>query len=164
MPHSPGWSTGLTVDGDDWTSTDLRILARIVSGLHDSLEVRGVDYTVPGAAGQVPFPRLAHQRMISAEGMIMGAGADEAAQRADHLALRRQLDATMRGDRAPYTLVHTAEDGATTATIEARPLRIEWGPDTIPAYREFIAYWLAVGDPTADPPVGPDWVWSDEGS
>jgi hypothetical protein len=161
VTHSGVYSTGLTVAGDDWTRTDGRIFARVTSGLYDGLEVRGVDYTIPGTAGQVPFGRLAHQRMIAAEGMVMGAGADESAQRADFMVLCRALGDTMRGDHDPYTIVVTLEDGS-TATISARPLRIEWGPDDLPTYREFLAYWLAVGDASA--PTAPDWVFSGDGS
>jgi hypothetical protein len=161
MTHLGVYSTGLTVDGVDWTRTDLRILARVTTGLHDGLEVRGVDYTIPGTAGQVPFGRMANQLTITAEGLVMGQGADEAAQRADFLATRRTIYDLMRGDRDPYTLEVTLEDGS-TATIDARPLRVEWGPEVIPTYREFIAYWLAVGDATGS--VSPEWTFSEDGS
>jgi hypothetical protein len=143
MTHSGAYSTGLTADGTDLTRTDRRILARVTAGLFDGLEVRGTDTTVPGLAGQIPRNRLGHQRIIVAEGMVMGAGADEAAQRADFLALRQTIFALMRGDQDPYVIVHTNEDGS-TYTIEARPLRVEWGEDGIPSYRTMLLYWLAV--------------------
>lgn len=156
MVQSVAFSTGATVDGDDWTRTDLKIVGRFTAGIFDGLEVRGQDATIPSSAGQVPLNRKAHQRIIRYEGMVMGSGSTEAAQRADFLASRIAIDGKMRGDQDPYTLTVTLEDGS-TATIEARPLRVEWGPDNLPTYVEFIAYWLAVGDASAATP--PDWTF-----
>lgn len=143
MSHSAALATGLSVDSADWTRTDLRILARVTSGLFDGLEVRGRDSTVPGLVGQVPRLRLGHQRIIVAQGIVNGTGTDEADGRADLLATRAAMDVLMSPDQDPYDLIVTMEDGS-TATISARPQRIEWGPDDIPAFREFTAYWLSV--------------------
>ena len=154
MSHSPAIATGLTVDGADWTRTDLGILARVTDGLFDGLEVRGRDTVVPALVGQIPRLRLGDTRVIKAEGMVMGVGVDEAAQRAALLATRIAIDALMRPDQDPYDLVVTNEDGS-TATIEARPLRVEWGSDRLPSFREFTAYWRS---------VVPDWTFDGGGS
>lgn len=157
MSHSVAFSTAAVVDGDDWTREDLKIVGRFTAGIFDGLEVRGQDATIPSSPGQVPLNRKAHQRVIRYEGMVMGAGAAEADQRADFLASRIAIAGKMRGDLDPYTLEAVLEDGS-SATIEARPLRVEWGPDNLPSYIEFIAYWLAVGDASAA--TAPDWDFS----
>lgn len=156
MSHSPVFPTGLTVDTADWTRTDGRIWARITRGFHDNLEARGQDVTVPGLAGQRPMARRAHQRLVEATGMVLGTGATEQAAREDFLTLRAAMFAQMRPDAGPYQVDHTDESG-TVWSITARPLRIEWGGPELPSYREFVAYWLAVGE-DADPDVGPEWV------
>lgn len=155
MSHSPVHPTGLTVDGADWTNTDGRIWARLTKGFHDGLGVRGQDVTIRGLPGQTPMDRKAHERLIEAAGMVMGVGVDEAAQREDFRDTRTAMAAKMRGDEDPYLLVYTDEAGDAWQ-IWARPLRIEWGGPEIPTYREFVAYWLAVGDPD-DEEVGPEW-------
>lgn len=154
------YPTQLEVDGDDWTSLSGGIVARVTGGVYDGLSVRGVDYTISDIEGQVPFPRLADSREPVAEGFIRGTGATEADQRASFLALRAYVFGKMRGDAEPYPIVHIQEDGS-RLTIDVRPLRVEWGPDDIPTYRLFTAFWLAVGDSSTD--LTPDWA-AEEGS
>lgn len=146
MSHSPALVTGLTVDGVDLTRTDLSILFRIVSGGPESVwETRGDDTTVPTAPGQVPRSRQRHRLVIIAEGVVMGVGADEAAQRVDFANSRQAIRDLMDPTQAPYTLVHTDEAGSTW-TITARPVNVVWSAnDRIGTYREGSLEWLAVG-------------------
>lgn len=151
------YSTQAEVNGADWTSLSGGIVMRFTQGVYDGLNPRGVDYTIPGVEGQVPFPRYADTVDIVGEGFVIGNGSTEADQREDFRDNRATVFAAMRGDQDPYTLVHIEEDG-TRLTCQARPLRVEWGPDTIPSYREFTAFWTNVGDSSTGTAVG----WTEE--
>lgn len=153
MTHSGAWASGLTADGTDLTRADGRILLRVMSGLGEVWEVRGVDTVIPHLAGQVARNRRRNTLTIVAEGMVAGAGANEDAQRTDLASLRQTIRALMDPTQDPYTLEAT-DEGGTVWTIEARPINVVWGPDDIPSYRGAVSCeWRAIG---AD--------WTPEGS
>jgi hypothetical protein len=110
----------------------------------DVWSVRGRDTVIPGAHGQVPRNRKRDRLVIVAEGWIMGAGANEAAQRADIVATEAIIRGLMEPTQDLYTLVHTDEAGAEWS-IEVRPVNVLWGDDRIPTYRTVSLEWLAVG-------------------
>ena len=147
MTHSATRPTGLTANGVDLTRTDLKISFRIVSGgPEDVWETRGEDTVIPTSHGQFPRNRKRDHLVITAEGFVQGAGADEAAQRADFLATRLAIKALMEPTQAPYTLVHTDETGGEW-TISARPENVAWETDdTLPSKREGSCQWRAVED------------------
>lgn len=154
MSHSPAIDRGITANSVDLTRTDLRILARITSGLYGGLAVRGVDTIVPGLTGRVPRNRRGDYRTITAEGPILGLGVDEAAQRADLEATLGAMDDLMRADLDPYTIVVVLMGGG-TATITARPTAFD--PVDGPAPSLVTGRWEWVS-------VTPDWEFSGGGS
>jgi len=140
------YSTSLTANSIDLTTADLRLAFRLVKGFAENWATRGVDVVIPGADGQVAFPRKRDRLLIVARGFVMGSGVDEDAQRADFRDIQQTLRALMDPTQDPYTLTHVDEAG-TTWTIDARPLpeNPEWGDDTLPAYREAALSWVAIG-------------------
>ena len=145
MSHSVAFASGLTADGVDLTNADLSILMRITEGLDEVWEVRGKDTTIPAMAGQIARNRKRDRLVITAEGMVMGQGADETAQRVDFVSTVATIRALMDPTQAPYTLTATRVDGS-TASILARPVNVLWGDDGIPTYRALSCQWLAIDD------------------
>ncbi len=150
--HSGVWSTGLTANSTDLTSTDGRLLFRITRGLNELPEVRGEDTIIPSLSGRVPRNRVNDRLIIEAEGYVMGSGVTESLQRADLRDLIDILRALMDPTQAPYAIEATVEDGS-TRTIQARPVNIVWGPDDIPSYRTASLQWESVAP-----------VWTPSGS
>ena len=142
MPHI-GFPTSLVADGVDLTRSDARILGRVVRGLNELPEVRGKDTIIPGASGRVPRNRKLDRLMVEWEGMVMGAGVDEDAQREDFRDLVDSIRTLMNPVQDPYELVVTVEDGS-TRSITARPVNVVWGPDDIPSYRTASLQWEAI--------------------
>jgi hypothetical protein len=112
---------GLTYDGTDVQQSGFGIFLEIVRGLNETPEVRGTDTVVPGRAGRIARNRVADRLPIELRGIVMGNGANEAAQRADFRTNVLALRALFSSSRVPANLVATLEDGS-TATISARPL------------------------------------------
>lgn len=135
--------TSIVAAGTDLTRSDGRLLFRITKGLNEVPEVRGQDVIVPGRSGRIPRNRKLDKFMIEATGMIIGAGATEALQRADFRSLVETLRDLMNPVVDPYDIVVTVEDG-TTRTITARPQNIVWGDDTLASYREGSLQWESV--------------------
>lgn len=150
MSHAAFIDRGITANSVDLTRTDLRILARLTSGLYGGLSYRGTDTVVSQLVGRVPRPRKGDFRPITAEGPILGLGADEAAQRTDVEATLAAMDVLMRSDQDPYDVVVTLMDG-TTATISARPTNFDVVDTDAPACKECRWEWVS---------VDPDWVFS----
>lgn len=142
MPHI-GFPTSLVADSVDLTRSDGRILGRVVRGLNEIPEVRGKDTIIPSKPGRTPRNRKLDRLMVEWEGMVMGAGADEDAQREDFRDLVDDIRALMDPTSDPYELVVTVEDG-TTRSITARPVNVVWGPDDIPSYRTASLQWEAI--------------------
>ncbi len=143
MAH-PAYPTSLVANSVDLTRSDGRILMRVTRGLNEIPEVRGEDTIIPSAAGRVARDRVADRMVIEAEGMVMGSGADEDAQRADFRSLVADIRALMYPTQAPYELVVTLEDGVSTVAITARPINVVWGDDDIPSYRKLSCQWESV--------------------
>ena len=80
-----GVATAITADGVDLTRSDGKIIFRVTRGLDEVPEVRGVDTIVPSLQGRIPRDRRLDRLIIEAEGMVMGTGASETAQRAGTL-------------------------------------------------------------------------------
>lgn len=142
MSHS-GVATAITADGVDLTRSDGKIIFRITRGLDEVPEVRGTDTIVPSLQGRIPRDRRLDRLIIEAEGMVMGTGADESAQRADFVSSMEAIRDVMNPVQDPYVLSITREDG-TTRTIMARPQNIVWEDDFIPTYREGTLQWESV--------------------
>lgn len=146
------YATNLTANSVDLTTTDLRLMFRLIDGgPWMNWETRGVDVTIDQSPGQVPYPRERHRLLIVARGMIHGSGSTEAAQREDLADIMATLKALMDPTLDPYTLTHV-DEGGTTWTISARPLdrNPEYGDDDIPSRREVTLSWLAIGDDWAE--------------
>lgn len=141
--HSGVWSTGLTANSTDLTSTDGRLLFRLTRGLDEVPEVRGEDTIIPSLAGRVARNRVLDRLVLEAEGYVMGAGTTEAEQRADLRDLVDALRTLMDPTQAPYEIEATLEDGS-TRTIQARPVNIVWGDDDIPSLRTASLQWESV--------------------
>lgn len=147
MPHSPVLPTGLTANGVDLTTTDLKKLFRIVTGgPEDNWVVRGDDTTIPTSRGRFPRNRVDDLLVIVADGFVQGDGVTEALARTDFLTIRLAIRALMVGTQDPYTLVHTDESG-NEWSIQARPRNVLWSnDDSIPAFRRASLEWVAVED------------------
>jgi hypothetical protein len=111
---------GLTYRGTDIQDPD-GIFLELLRGLRERGEVRGTDRVVPNAAGQVPYNRVAHRRVIHLRGWVVGTGATDAARKSDFVANAAAYDALFDPTLDPGELVATLEDGS-TATIDARTL------------------------------------------
>jgi hypothetical protein len=117
----PAAIIGLRYDGTDLQTDDIRLEIR--SGLHDGLDVRGKDITVPYLEGQLSRPRRAHDRRIVLGGPVQGNGLDE--ENTSRMASFRSslflLDQLFDPARDEAELEATLETGQ-IATINARPL------------------------------------------
>lgn len=113
---------GITFDGVDVQDID-GLFLEIVGGLSDSPTVRGIDVTIPGAAGQVARPRKFHERRPLLQGWIRGFGPNQderqAVYRQGITAMLELFDATA----VPAPLVLMLEDGS-TASVDARTLQV----------------------------------------
>lgn len=128
------------------TGDQVRICLRVVEGLDNGPQVRGVDTIIPGTAGRTARNRVRDIRRIVLEGWIAGTGASHDAQRDDFRAIIEELRALFDPTLSPGELSVALEDGG-TATIDARtmPEEPEWGPDLLPTYRELSVELEAVG-------------------
>lgn len=142
MPHN-ALPTSLVADGVDLTRSDGKILMRVTRGLNEVPEVRGVDTIVPSLNGRIPRNRRLDRLVIEAAGIIMGAGADENAQRVDFRATIETLRDLMNPVQDPYNIAVIDEAG-TTHTITARPMNLVVGDDDIPTYREVSCQWESI--------------------
>jgi hypothetical protein len=133
----------VVANGTDLTRSDGKLLFRITRGLNEVPEVRGVDTVVPSLNGRIPRSRRLDRLIIEAEGLVMGAGSDETAQRTDFVSLIETLRDLMNPVQDPYNIVVTREDG-TTRTITARPQNMVVGPDDIPTFRTASLQWESV--------------------
>lgn len=140
---NPGWSTNLTANGVDLTTSDNRIMLRLVRGLDDLAEVRGKDVIVPGLTGRIIRNRVKDRLVVEAAGWVMGTGVGEAAQRADFRAIVDEIRALMDPTLSPYAIVAILED-ASTRTIMARPTNVVWGDDNLPSFRMLSCEWESV--------------------
>ncbi len=143
MPHA-GFPTSLTANSVDLTRSDGTILMRVTRGLNELPEVRGTDTVIPSAAGRTPRNRVADRLVVEAEGMVMGAGMDESAQRENFRYLVSVIRALMYPTQSPYELAVTLEDGISVVSITARPVNVIWGEDDIPSYRTLSCQWESV--------------------
>lgn len=134
---------GLVAGGVDLTRSDGRLLFQPTRGLNDVPEVRGIDTIVPGLPGRVPRDRVLDRLVVEAEGMVIGAGSTESAQRTDFRALVDDIRALMDPTQSPYDIVITVEDGS-SRTITARPVNVVWGPADLPSYRTASLQWEGV--------------------
>jgi len=116
-------------------SNEPRLLIRLVRGLDEAPEVRGVDTIIPGSAGRIARARVWDRRVIELGGLIMGTGTTDAEQLEDTRAALEELRVLFDPTRQPATLIITLEDGG-TATITARPVNMVVGPDEVPQRRE----------------------------
>lgn len=119
----------------DYTG-QVRLALQVVRGLDEPADVRGADTVIPAGTGRVARNRVADRRTIELAGFVAGTGGDEAAQRADFRAAVEQLRALFDPTRAPATLSVLLEDGASTATILARPVNMAYSDGPLPSYRE----------------------------
>ncbi len=142
------FSTNVIANGVDLSTSDHRILMRIVRGLDELPDVRGKDIVVPGLPGRIARNRVNDRLVIEAAGFVAGTGADETAQRADFRAIVDEVRALMDPTQNPYTIEATLEDGA-GRTITARPVNIVWGDDNIPSFRMLSCEWES---------IDPDWT------
>lgn len=144
MPHA-AYPTSLVANGIDLTRSDGRIIGQVTRGLIEQWEVRGKDTIVPALAGRVPRNRIRDRLMIEYTGHVMGAGANEDAQREDFRDLMDSIRTLMDPTSDPYDLVATMEDGS-TRTITARPTPngIVPGNDDIPSYLLISLQWESV--------------------
>jgi hypothetical protein len=137
--------TELTYKGTSLMRSNNTVLLRIVRGIGEVMSVRGRDTVIPGATGMTPRNRVKHDLVIELRGMVMGTGADEAAQRASLVTLRAEMRTLFDPSAAPGTLVATLENGS-TQDITARAINLMWGDDRISTYRELSVELLAVED------------------
>lgn len=143
MVANAALATSIVANGVDLTRSDGRLLFYVTRGIDDVPEVRGQDVIVPGLGGRIPMNRRLDRLIVEAHGMVMGAGADETAQRVDFRSLIESLRDLMNPSSDPYNVVITVEDGS-TRTITARPLNIVWSDIMIPTYREGSLQWESV--------------------
>lgn len=106
---------GLTFRDTDLQTNPIGLFFEIVGSPYGGLEVRGTDYLVPTSAGLYALNRVATRRILPIEGIVMGTGADEDAQR-ENFATRRALLMAQGGvfdpRLDPDALVLTLEDGS----------------------------------------------------
>jgi hypothetical protein len=126
---------GLQFSDEDLQPSDLSIFLQIVTGLDDLAAVRGVDTVVPGLTGRIPRERIADVRAIELAGWVQGVGEDEDARRADYRDSVLWLQTLFDPTAPPDVLEVTLESGG-TATINARPLLMVWGEETVPCVRQ----------------------------
>lgn len=124
-----------------------RIMCWLTTGLDSGPRVRGVDTIIPSAEGRVVRNRVADGRTIGLEGWVMGTGSTLANQRDDFRDAIEEMRAIFDPTLAPGTLEVILE-GGTVAQIDARtmPEEPQWGPISVPTYREFSVDLEAVDD------------------
>jgi hypothetical protein len=131
---SPLGIIAMTYRGVDLQPADLHFFFELQIGLNELSEVRGEDTLIPDAIGMQPRNRRATRRYIELEGFVAGAGADEAAQRANFRDTMDTLQDLFDNTLQPGVLSLLTEDGS-TRTINARTLNILPGTEGIPSYR-----------------------------
>ena len=112
---------GLSYDSETLTRADLRWWGQIVSGLHDGLETRGSETTIPKSPGVIARTRRRHMRHVVLSILIQGDWAmGLEAARADARNAQLELEELFDPTRSAADLVATLENGE-LATLLCRP-------------------------------------------
>jgi hypothetical protein len=147
MPSTVAVLSGLTYKGTDLQDFPRVFLQITEGGPETSPETRGTNSTTPYRDGQRYGPRRADRLAITLTGWVAGEGDDEAEQRADTAAARRELFALFDVTAGEGDLVVNTEDG-TEWTIAAYPevFLPEWMPP-VPTHQGISVRLVAIDPP-----------------